>query len=160
MELSNSDFLLLTYNGRNSYLQTMPKDMTSMEKSFASSSTGSVYQFCLTASTIVAINRPSKRIDIYDRVSFQLMRTITTVLESLRGIYAVDDSLIVVSDYDTGVVQQFDLSSGNIMWTYTGAKQPSGISSDAGGFIYVAAKETNEIHILSPDGKQYPLFLI
>ena len=157
MELSDSDFLLLTYNGNNSYLQTMLKDMTSMGKSFASSSTGSVYQICLTASAIVAINMPSKTIDIYDRVSLQLMRTISTALESLRGIHAIDDNSVVVSDYDTGVVQHFDLSSGNIMWTYTGAKQPSGISSDAGGFIYVAAKETNENHNLSTDGKQYTL---
>ena len=111
----------------------------------------------MTSSYVAVVNRPKQSIDIYDRMDLKMKKSIATDLATLRGIHALDDNNVVVTDHDTHVVRHYKLDTETVVWTYTAAKKPTGIASDTGGFIYVAVNEPKEICILSPDGKAHPL---
>ena len=151
-----NQYLAMFYNN-SSYMQTLSKDFTVNGTSFAKNLTQLYCHFCLTSSYVAVVNRPKKSIDIYDRMDLTMKKSIATDLATLRGIHALDDNNVVVTDHDTHVVRLYKLDTETVVWTYIAAKKPTGIASDTGGFIYVAVNEPKEICILSPDGKAHPL---
>mgnify|MGYP001795043782 CR=1 FL=1 len=157
-EFSDHYIAMLYNHTPSSYLQPLSKSLDTYGKSFAKMVPQSFCHFCVTASAVAVVNKSSISIDIYDRMDLEMKKSIRTDLASLRGIHALDDNTAVVTDHDTHVVRLYELDTETVVWTYTGAKHPSGISSDAGGFIYVAANEPKEICVLSPDGKAYPVY--
>ena len=83
-------------------------------------------------------------------MTFKKHKSISTDLANLRGIHALDDNCVVVTDKSNSLVRLYNLNTGKSGWTFTGAKNPTGVTSDSSGFIYVAAVNPKEICILSP----------
>ena len=71
----------------------------------------------------------------------------------------MNDNNVVVTDKNNSVVHLYNLNTGKRVWTFTGVKNPTGVTSDSSGFIYVAAVNPKEICIFSPGGKSVDMYI-
>ena len=144
-------YLIMTGTDSQSNLQPMTRKLEPRGVGFATTPAQPYCHVSLTTSSIVVVNRHEKSIDVYDRMTFKKLKSISTDSGNLRGIHALNDNTVVVTDKNNSIVCLYNLKTGKPVWTFTGAKKPTAVSSDTGDFIYVAANAPKEICILSPD---------
>ena len=134
----NDGFLMMLYRASRTHLQHMTEQLEPSTSILPDMRQQLFCQFCFTNSAVVVVNCTENSIDVYERLTLKKHNSIGTDLETLRGIHALDDSSVVVTDHNSHVVRLYNINTGEPMWTYTGARHPTGVSSDSEGFIYVA----------------------
>ena len=152
-------YLVITATASQSNLQPMTRKLEPRGVGFARTDPQPFCHMSLTTSSIVVINQNNKSIDVYDRMTFKRQKLISTDLANLRGIHALDDNAVVVTDDNNSLVCLYNLKTGKCMWTFSGVKNATGVTSDFSGFIYVAAVIPKEICILSPGGKSVDIYI-
>uniref|UniRef100_K1R1H7 Tripartite motif-containing protein 45 n=1 Tax=Magallana gigas TaxID=29159 RepID=K1R1H7_MAGGI len=81
-------------------------------------------------------------------------RTISTGLRSTYDVAIDDENNVIVSSCNQHIVKKLDFQ-GNVLFTYNHKelKNPYGLTTDGKGNIFVNGFTSNNIHILSRDGK-------
>ena len=152
-------YLVMTATISQSNLQPMTRKLEPRGAGFATTPAQPFCHMSLSTSNIVVVNQKKNCIDVYDRMTFKKLKYISTDLANLRGIHALDDNTVVVTDNNNSLVCLYNLKTGKRVWTFSGIKNPTGVTSDSSGFIYVAAVNPKEICILSPGGKSVDIYI-
>ena len=73
-----------------------------------------------------------------------------TGIEQPLGVHLTSDG-VLVSDFRDGKLSKYSLTpSEEPLWTCNGLREPSGITTDELGCIYVTSKNVPIIHLISP----------
>ena len=77
-----------------------------------------------------------------------------TDMKSPCGVCLTGDA-VLITDMQGGTLSKYFLSSSqaNPIWTCTGLLEPSGVTTDESGLIYVTELKSAHIHIISPEGE-------
>lgn len=81
-------------------------------------------------------------------------RTLSTEYENIDDVVLDKDGNVIVSNYSEGIVKKLD-KSGKMLFKYSHKelKKPFGLTVDGYGHIFANGNDTNNIHIVSNDGK-------
>ncbi|XP_067944916.1 uncharacterized protein [Watersipora subatra] len=103
----------------------------------------------VAAGNIVVADPPNKRLIIYS-LTGKTLRNISCPLLSnnIVSICAGHGDDVIVADYETKKVFRFNITTGDVMWTFTHPKPPQGLVC-YGDYILVAARKSYGIYKLS-----------
>lgn len=81
------------------------------------------------------------------------------VVENVQFVIVIKQNLIAYSYYEKDIVTTID-EKGNTLWTYTSPnlRFPYGLEKDSKDNIYIAGRESNNIHVVSRDGNPLRVF--
>lgn len=146
-------YIITVRHKNESFLQLLSSEMLVKEQPSTKLCGLQKNKFSKTMHHILVVNRLNKSIDVYDRTTYQKTMIIKVDIENLGGIHAMYDNTVVVSGESQ--VRLYKICAGaQPIWTlHTGKKNPSAITSDSRGFIYVTSMLSNKIDVLSMEGK-------
>uniref|UniRef100_K1R1I6 Uncharacterized protein n=1 Tax=Magallana gigas TaxID=29159 RepID=K1R1I6_MAGGI len=96
-----------------------------------------------------------KSVEIFDEgFDVTRRRTLSTGRSYIYGVVIDDENNVICCSYSQHVVKKLDLQ-GNILFTYNHEKlkHPYGVTTDNNGNIFINGFSSNNIHMLSRDGK-------
>nr|XP_019930368.2 E3 ubiquitin-protein ligase TRIM71 [Crassostrea gigas] len=97
----------------------------------------------------------SNSVEIFDEgFDVKKRRTLSTGLGSMYGVVIDNENNLICSSFHKHVVKKLNLR-GNVLFTYNHEKlkNPYGVNTDSEGNIFINGFISNNIHILSRDGK-------
>uniref|UniRef100_A0A8W8I4Q2 Tripartite motif-containing protein 56 n=2 Tax=Magallana gigas TaxID=29159 RepID=A0A8W8I4Q2_MAGGI len=98
----------------------------------------------------------SNSVEIFDEgFDVTRRRTLLTGLSSIYDVAIDDDNNVIYSSHSQHIVKKQGIVTGNILFTYNHEelKNPYGLTTDGKGNIFVNGNNSNNIHILSGEGK-------
>ena len=103
----------------------------------------------IVSDQVVVADPANNRITIYS-LTGQILRQVPCSLlgSSDMTVCAVDDSSVVVSDRDTYQVFRFNITTGDVMWTYEDVSQPLGVTCYGRRYVLVANCNNQTVKIL------------
>ena len=103
----------------------------------------------IVSDQVVIADPPNNRITIYS-LTGQILRHVPCSLlgSSHMTVCAVDDSSVVVSDYGTSQVFRFNITTGDVMWTYKDVSEPLGVTCYGRRYVLVASYDNKTVKIL------------
>ncbi|XP_067944063.1 uncharacterized protein [Watersipora subatra] len=103
----------------------------------------------VAAGNVVVADPPNKRLTIYSLTGKALRNVSCPLLSNSQvSICAGHGDDVIIADYETKTVFRFNITTGNVMWTFTHPDPPQGLVC-YGDYILVAAWNSNIIYILS-----------
>ena len=152
----NETLLGLKYESDENEI-TITKQSTSEEILMTDIVIGVDESIHMDASTDVVIvaNGIDTRLAFYDYSGDCVFDCVLDKLDTISGLHILPDKCVVVTDNRSSTVTKYsiDLESFTFetVWTCEDVYQPTGLSSDGNGIIYVGS-ENGMVHILSPQG--------
>ena len=103
----------------------------------------------IVSDQVVIADPPNNRITIYS-LTGQILRHVPCSLlgSSNMTVCAVDDSSVVVSDRGTSQVFRFNITTGDVMWTYKDVIRPQGVTCYGRRYVLVASYNNKTVKIL------------
>ncbi|XP_067944873.1 uncharacterized protein [Watersipora subatra] len=103
----------------------------------------------VAAGNVVVADPPNKRLTIYS-LTGKTLRNISCPLLSNNqvSICAGHGDDVIIADFETQKVFRFNITTGNVVWTFTHPNPPQGLVC-YGDYILVAAYSSNIIYTLS-----------
>ena len=103
----------------------------------------------IVSDQVVIADPPNNRITIYS-LTGQILRHVPCSLLGSRhlNVCAVDDSSVVVSDSGTSQVFRFNITTGDVMWTYKDVSEPLGVTCYGRRYVLVASNYNKTVKIL------------
>ena len=142
---------MLLYTGSVSHIVRVCDMSGRQTAQWNHSCTASLYCNVLTivSDQVVIADPPNNRITIYS-LTGQILRHVPCSLlgSSNMTVCAVDDSSVVVSDYGTSQVFRFNITTGDVMWTYKDVSRPLGVTCYGRRYVLVASYNNKTVKIL------------
>ena len=94
----------------------------------------------------------NKTLNVFSTINIEHLFDIQlTGMERPYGVHLTADG-VLVTDFIGGKLSKYSMSSSyEPLWTCNGLREPSGITTDESGFIYVSSM-VSEIYIISSEG--------
>ena len=110
----------------------------------------------VAADNVVIADPPNKRLTIYSLTGETLRNISCPLLSNIQvSICAGHGDDVIIADWKSRKVFRFNITTGNIMWTFIHPTPPQGLAC-YGDYILVAARDSDIIYTLSyATGKLY-----
>ena len=113
----------------------------------------------IVSDQVVIADPPNNRITIYS-LTGQILRHVPCSLltEGVEVMRAVNDSSVVVSDRLSSLVFRFNITTGDVMWTYKDVSGPLGVTCYGRRYVLVAINGCNIVKMLNLEtGQRFKL---
>ena len=103
---------------------------------------------------IAGIDKVNKQLRVYSAAGDHQFNIDLTDMKSPRGVHLLpDDSAVLVTDRDGGELRKYPLTAAvKPVWRCGGLEEPTGVTTDESGLIYVCSWSWRKIYLISDNG--------
>ena len=111
-------------------------------------------QMSATDKRIAVIDKVNKQLRVYSAAGDHQFNISLTHMKNPYGVHLLpDDSAVLVTDYAGGELRKYPLTAvAKLVWRCGGLEEPTGVTSDESGLIYVCSFLGKKIYVISDDG--------